>query len=114
MTHTLEGHSHGILGLWLDPEPTQQRALSGGFDADLRQWDLSEGSRGRCVRTMVGHAGPIVSVEASADAIVTSSFDGTVRVWGAGGGGEPLVLRGHEGSVNCVCTVRVGLQHPNT
>ena len=81
VTHTLEGHSQGILGLWLDPAPTQQRALSGGFDADLRQWDLSEGSRGRCVRTMVGHAGPIVSVEASADAIVTSSFDGTVRVW---------------------------------
>ena len=81
MTHTLEGHSQGILGLWLDQAPAQQRALSGGFDADLRQWDLSEGSRGRCVRTMVGHAGPIVSVEASADAIVTSSFDGTVRVW---------------------------------
>ena len=46
VTHTLEGHSHGILGLWLDPAPGQQRAVSGGFDADLRLWDFSEGARG--------------------------------------------------------------------
>ena len=89
VTHTLEGHSHGILGLWLDPVPGQQRAVSGGFDADLRQWDFSEGTKGRCVRTMVGHSGPIVSVEATDDAIVSTSFDGTVRMWSWEGNPNP-------------------------
>jgi WD40 repeat protein len=45
---------------------------------------------------MVGHAGPIVSVEASADAIVTSSFDGTVRVW-SWEGRQRAVLAAHDG-----------------
>ena len=96
VTHTLEGHSHGILGLWLDPAPGQQRAVSGGFDADLRLWDFSEGARGRCVRTMVGHSGPIVSVEADADAIVSTSFDGTVRVW-SWEGKQRAALIAHDG-----------------
>ena len=96
VTHTLEGHSLGILGIWLDPQPGQQRAVSGGFDADIRQWDFSEGARGRCVHTMTGHSGPIVSVEASTDAIVSTSFDGTVRVW-SWEGQERACLYGHDG-----------------
>jgi WD40 repeat protein len=31
--------------------------------------------------------------------VVTASVDGTARVWRADGTGEPVVLRGHEGSV---------------
>ena len=54
MTKTLEGHSHGILGLWADAATSgaAPRVVSGGFDADLRQWDVT---KGRCVRTMAGH-----------------------------------------------------------
>ena len=72
VTHTLEGHSHGILGAWLDPHPQRCRGVSGGFDADLRQWDFSDGPKGRCTRTMVGHSGPIVCVEATDEHIQCS------------------------------------------
>lgn len=83
VTHTLEGHSHGILGIWLDPSPHRNRAVSGGFDADIRQWEFSDSSspKGRCVRTMVGHSGPIVSIEANDEYILSTSFDGTLRMW---------------------------------
>ena len=33
------------------------------------------------MRTMVGHSGPVVSIEATEERIVSTSFDGTVRVW---------------------------------
>ena len=37
VTKTLEGHSHGILGLWADAATSgaAPRVVSGGFDADL-------------------------------------------------------------------------------
>jgi hypothetical protein len=46
-------------------------------------WDISgDGSSGRCVRSLAGHAAPIVSIEADRDRILSTSFDGTLRVWG--------------------------------
>jgi len=83
LTHTLEGHNYGILGVWLDDG--LQRLVSGGFDADLRIWELEGEGASRCVRIMVGHAGPVVSVEATRDFISSSSFDGTLRIWGYDG-----------------------------
>eukprot|EP00908_Phaeocystis_cordata_P017548 Transcript_28903.p1 GENE.Transcript_28903~~Transcript_28903.p1 ORF type:complete len:671 (-),score=175.50 Transcript_28903:189-2201(-) len=96
VTHTLEGHSHGILGIWLDPDALRHRAVSGGFDADIRQWDFGESPRGRCVRTMVGHSGPVVSIEATEERIVSTSFDGTVRVW-SWAGQQVACLLAHDG-----------------
>ena len=34
--------------------------------------------------------------------IVSGSWDNTIRVWRSDGQGEPLVLRGHQGSVTSV------------
>lgn len=45
-------------------------------------WDIAgDGPSGRCVRSLAGHAGPIVSIEADRDRILSTSFDGTLRVW---------------------------------
>ena len=95
VTKTLEGHSHGILGLWADAATSgaAPRVVSGGFDADLRQWDVT---KGRCVRTMAGHGGPVVSIEADDDKIVSSSFDGTLRVWNWDGHAR-ATLPAHDG-----------------
>jgi WD40 repeat protein len=48
-----------------------------------------------------GHEGPVRSARFSPDGnrIVTTSYDGTARVWDAEIGKAPLILTGHEGSV---------------
>jgi len=80
LTCRCEGHSLGILGAWLSTDAL--KAVSGGFDSVIRQWDLSTGSlKAECTRVMAGHSGPVVSIEASAHSILSTSFDGTLRVW---------------------------------
>jgi hypothetical protein len=37
VTHTLTGHTHGILGLWLDPNRDGTSIVSGGFDSMIRE-----------------------------------------------------------------------------
>ena len=60
MTHTLEGHSHGILGIWLDPSPHRNRCVSGGFDADIRQRSMVK--MGLSVRPWLATIGSLGSV----------------------------------------------------
>ena len=48
------------------------------------------------VRTMAGHGGPVVSIEADDDKIVSSSFDGTLRVWNWDGHAR-ATLPAHDG-----------------
>ena len=82
-----EGHDGGVLGAWLRPDGKQ--AVSGGFDSTLRIWEIKQGFRpvpgvtpkATCTRVIVGHSGPIVSVECTTDGVVSTSFDGTWRRW---------------------------------
>lgn len=52
--------------------------------------------------SFVGHSNGVYAIDSDAEGrkIVTSSEDGTARIWDASTGREILVLRGHEGAVN--------------
>ena len=95
LTCRCEGHSLGILGAWLSTDAL--KAVSGGFDSVIRQWDLSTGSlKAECTRVMAGHSGPVVSIEASAHSILSTSFDGTLRLWDWSGR-QVSAVEAHEG-----------------
>ena len=82
-----------VLGLWMDEECST--CLSGGADGDVKVWDMNKNvSR----RVLAGHQGPVVSLKADKDKIVSTSFDGTARVW-TWEGRERMVLEGHSGHV---------------
>jgi WD40 repeat protein len=55
--------------------------------------------------TLRGHNGPVADVAYSPDGsrVASASADGTIRVWNAADGGEPVVLRGHGGPILAVC-----------
>jgi WD40 repeat protein len=89
VTCTCEGHDHGILGAWLAPDV--MRAVSGGFDATIRVWDLSGGMpasgtkplKATCNRVMVGHSGaqaPIVRSSSQSCAAPRCLLDARVPV----------------------------------
>jgi hypothetical protein len=82
-----------VLGLWMDEECST--CLSGGADGDVKVWDMNKQT---CKRVLAGHQGPVVSLKADQDKIVSTSFDGTARVW-TWAGREELVLEGHSGHV---------------
>ncbi len=82
-----------VLGLWMDEDCST--CLSGGADGDVKVWDMNKQN---CKRVLAGHQGPVVSLKADQDKIVSTSFDGTARVW-TWAGREELVLEGHSGHV---------------
>ncbi|QYN19253.1 protein kinase [Amycolatopsis sp. DSM 110486] len=57
-----------------------RHALSGGWDASLRHWDLATG---RCLRLMKGHTHPVIGVDLTADGrfAFSAGMDETVRIW---------------------------------
>jgi len=86
-------NSKMCLGVWL--HPSQQTVLSGGAEGDIKVWDVR---RGTCSRVLAGHAGPIVSLHADEEAIYSTSFDGSCRVWSWQGRNVQTLL-GHVGHV---------------
>ena len=52
-------------------------------DATVHAWELAD-ARGRPARALAGHTAAVrdLAHDASADVLVTASFDKTVRVWG--------------------------------
>ncbi len=51
---------------------------SGGSDGIVRLWDLRSGD---IVRQLLGHTGPITSVQFDDTCLITGSADSTVRIW---------------------------------
>lgn len=73
----LQGHTGKILGLAFSRDGA--RLASASQDGTARVWDPSSS---RCVAVLAGHTGPVLAVCFTDDgAPVTSSADGTVRVW---------------------------------
>mmetsp|Transcript_43659 Transcript_43659/g.70941 ORF Transcript_43659/g.70941 Transcript_43659/m.70941 type:complete len:343 (+) Transcript_43659:278-1306(+) len=73
------------------------RVVSGGMDSKLCLWE----SRGAKCIDLTGHQGSISGIKASANgkAMVSASYDTTLRVWETSHGKELLALRGHTGPI---------------
>jgi WD40 repeat protein len=60
---------------------------------------------GKCVRTLEGHEGPVLSLAVTPDGdVLSGSGDTTIRRWGGRSGVCTHVYRGHTDTVRCVCT----------
>ena len=62
-------------------------------------WAMGAGASWACVRTLVGHAGPVLSLATWQGKVLSGSGDNSVRVWDMGTGAHDATLTGHEGSV---------------
>ncbi|KAJ1492323.1 WD40-repeat-containing domain protein [Baffinella frigidus] len=82
-----------VLGVFLTED--QSTVLSGGADGDIKVWDVK---RGTCGRVLTGHSGAVVTLKADANKIVSTSFDGTCKVWSWRGRCEQTLI-GHRGHV---------------
>ena len=70
-----------VLGVYsAEFSPNGQQAVSGGYDATVKLWDVSTA---RLIRTFIGHAAPVKSVAFSPDGatVASGSDDNTVRLW---------------------------------
>ena len=87
-TRSARGPSVPTIGSWL-----QARLM-----ARPKIWSTKEGA---LVATLAGHDRPLTDIAFSHDgkSLVTTSNDGTARIWNVTGANERIVLRGHDGSV---------------
>jgi len=79
---------------------------SGATDHKVRLWNPLSGT---CLVEMIGHSAWVTSVAVAADGsrVVSSSADGTIRVWSRDGACE-AVLTGHTGPVHAVAVDVLG------
>jgi WD40 repeat protein len=94
----LLGHRHFVLSLAFSPD---SRVLaSGSADGTIKLWDVAERGPGAAGadsagRTLVGHTGPIVDLDFSADGqrlVSAGSHDDSARLWDVATG-ESRVVR---------------------
>jgi len=89
--------------LQFDPQRPAELLWSGGYDRTIRLWDIGgAGNRvgtvpataGSCLRVFSGHSGVVFGLVVCAHVLVSSSRDGSVRVWARDGpGAEGHCLR---------------------
>ncbi|MCA9875801.1 MAG: hypothetical protein KC441_19150, partial [Anaerolineales bacterium] len=78
-----------------------RRLATAGADGTARIWDLGSGD---LLRTLSGHAGPVLSVAFSPDGarLATTSVDRTAKLWNTQTGQVLRTLLGHTAPVNSV------------
>jgi len=72
----LQGHNHGVISI----ETFKDRKViaSGSYDKAIRLWDYD----GNCKKVLEGHTGAILHTIALSDnMLLSSAWDGTLRVW---------------------------------
>ena len=88
---TCRGHEGEVTDLAVSCDNTM--AASSSNDASIRVWGLQEGALGQAVSVLLGHLGPITFVDfhrAVPEVLLSSSVDGSCRLWDARAGGAAL------------------------
>ena len=92
----LSGHVSAVTALAV--VPGGNRVLTGSKDSTLILWDLDEGTGTQ----LYGHVDTVTSLTVGASGIaVSTSNDGTAKLWNLDTGKVLEALRGHEGPVLC-------------
>lgn len=101
----LEGHTGSPMTLQFDPLQPEERLWSAAYDKTIRLWDISKRAgdsydaplsdstdstaasaprwscAGRCLRVFSGHTGVVFGLAVLPHLLVSSSRDGSVRLW---------------------------------
>jgi WD40 repeat protein len=95
----LVGHNDGVAAVAIAPDGGT--ALSGGFDNEVRLWDLTAGQE---LRRFNGHTAPVLGVAFSRDGrrALSASLDRTVRLWDVPSGRELRRFEPFPTGVTCV------------
>lgn len=92
----LRGHAGGILDVCVLP----RMFVSASRDGTVRVWDRETG---REMRRLVGHAGPVNSLQTHGDHhVVSASGDGTLKLWDPDSGQCLRTFEGHTRGLACV------------
>ncbi len=103
----LRGHENGVISAVYSPDGT--RVVTASHDNTARIWDVEERlasmwggvTSATEIAVLSGHGDVVKSATFSRDGmrVITTSGDGTARIWDAVSGAEVVVMRGHEAEV---------------
>ena len=88
---TCRGHEGEVTDLAVSADNAM--AASSSNDASIRVWGLQEGGLGQAVSVLLGHGAPVTFVDfhrAVPEVLLSSSMDGSCRLWDARAGGAAL------------------------
>jgi len=96
---TLSGHKGAVSALAITPDG--QTLITGGDDATVRLWNLSDGAP---ARTIEGHSAPVLALAVSPDghSLLSGSADKLARLFDLAKGTQRTVLTGHLAPVRAV------------
>ena len=97
----LRGHTGGICAI-LPHSACEGRVLTCARDCTIRVWGYR---LGHCLSVLRGHMRPVRSCLTTADFVVSSADDHTLRVW-YDDGEEICVLDGHDAEVSSIKMVQ--------
>ncbi|RHY30405.1 hypothetical protein DYB32_007720, partial [Aphanomyces invadans] len=105
-THVLMGHSGPVTCVALGG-PADPTICSGSADGVVKVWDLRATGKGARLE-LSGHGGRITTLQRDFTKVISSSEDGTLRVWNMHTGVCGQLLAGHMSGIT-----GVGFQDPN-
>ncbi|KAG1766680.1 WD40-repeat-containing domain protein [Suillus occidentalis] len=101
---TLSGHEDAVYSVQF----VEGGLVSASVDRTIKRWDISDvgAGRGECRKTLQGHKDCVLATSALQvgrdHRVVSSSRDGTVRMWDLKTGIVQFVIQGHKNTVTTV------------
>lgn len=94
---TMVGHTDTVRCVQMDQ--ARDLVISGSYDTTLKLWELKTGN---CIRSLRGHQGPVLAIQARGNLLVSGSGDRTIRLWQLDSGACIATLEGHGDAVTCL------------